>query len=152
MPTISVRPGAPNKAASSFASGMIREPLNGIEAVCPVAPETLMWLASPRTAVDNLIHGHDIDGTAFGASRTLNLPGLSITVGEMAAALQRVAGAEVAQRIRWARDEAVVRIVNSWPGDFVASRALAMGFKRDVSFDDIVHAYIEDELKPARTS
>jgi nucleoside-diphosphate-sugar epimerase len=147
MPTVCVRPGAPNKAASSFASGIIREPLNGIEAICPVAPDTPMWLLSPRHAIESLIHGHDIDGAQFGASRALSLPGLATTVREMVAALERVAGSEVASRIRWQPDAAIMRIVNSWPGDFDTRRANAMGFARDDDFDGIVRAYIEDELK-----
>lgn len=147
MPTVCVRPGAPNKAASSFASGIIREPLNGIEAVCPVAPETPMWLMSPRHAIDNLIHGHEVDGSLFGSSRALSLSGLATTVKEMVAALERVAGSDVVKRIRWELDPAIVRIVNTWPGDFAAARAEAMGFQRDANFDDIVRAYIEDELK-----
>lgn len=147
MPTVCVRPGAPNKAASSFASGIIREPLNGIEAVCPVAPETPMWLMSPRHAIDNLIHGHEVDGSRFGSSRALSLPGLSTTVKEMVAALERVAGSDVVKRIRWELDPAIVRIVNTWPGDFATARGDAMGFQRDANFDDIVRAYIEDELK-----
>lgn len=147
MPTVCVRPGAPNKAASSFASGIIREPLNGIEAVCPVAPETPMWLMSPRHAIDNLIHGHEVDGSRFGSSRALSLPGLSTTVKEMVAALERVAGSDVVKRIRWELDPAIVRIVNTWPGNFATARADAMGFQRDANFDDIVRAYIEDELK-----
>lgn len=147
MPTVCVRPGAPNKAASSFASGIIREPLNGIEAVCPVAPDTPMWLLSPRHAIESLIHGHDIDGAAFGASRALSLPGLATTVREMVAALERVAGSTVTGRIRYEEDPAVIRIVNSWPGNFDTARADAMGFRRDADFDSIVRAYIEDELK-----
>lgn len=147
MPTVSVRPGAPNKAASSFASGIIREPLNGIEAVCPVAPETPMWLMSPRLAIDNLIHGHDVDGSRFGSSRALSLPGLATSVKEMVAALERVAGSSVVKRIRWDQDPAIVRIVNSWPGDFEAIRAREMGFVGDADFDGIVRAYIDDELK-----
>jgi nucleoside-diphosphate-sugar epimerase len=147
MPTVCVRPGAPNKAASSFASGIIREPLNGIEAVCPVAPETPMWLLSPRHAIESLIHGHDIDDSLFGSSRALSLPGLATSVQEMVAALERVAGSNVAKRIRWEQDPAIIRIVNSWPGNFETARATALGFKRDTDFDSIVRAYIEDELK-----
>lgn len=146
MPTVCVRPGVPNKAASSFASGIIREPLNGIEAVCPVAPETPMWLLSPRRAIDSLIHGHDTDGALFGSSRALSLTGLATTVQEMVDALGRVAGADAVKRIRWEPDAAIARIVNSWPGDFQTTRADAMGFQRDGSFDDIVRAYIADEL------
>jgi D-erythronate 2-dehydrogenase len=147
MPTVCVRPGAPNKAASSFASGIIREPLNGQEAVCPVAPATPMWLLSPRHAIESLIHGHDIDGSLFGSSRALSLSGLATTVQEMVAALERVAGKQVVERIRWAQDPAIIKIVNSWPGNFDTRRANAMGFKRDADFDSIVRAYIDDELK-----
>ena len=146
MPTVCVRPGAPNRAASSFASGIIREPLNGVDAVCPVAPQTIMWLASPSVAIANTIHGHEVDGAHFGLSRILSLPGLSVTVGEMAAALERVAGSATAARIIWERDPAIERIVNSWPGDFATDRADAMGFARDAAFDDIVRAHVEQEL------
>lgn len=146
MPTVCVRPGAPNKAASSFASGIIREPLNGLEATCPVSPETPMWLLSPRYAINSLIHGHDIDASNFGSSRALSLPGLATTVREMVAALERVAGANVVKRIRWEEDPAIIRIVNSWPGDFITKRADAMGFERDTDFDSIIRSYIEDEL------
>jgi nucleoside-diphosphate-sugar epimerase len=147
MPTVCVRPGAPNKAASSFASGIIREPLNGLEAICPVSRETSLWLVSPSKAIENLIHGHEIDSQLLGASRALNLPGLSVTVGEMAAALERAAGAKTAQLIRWQADAAIERIVNSWPGSFITTRADAMGFKRDASFDAIVKNYINEELQ-----
>jgi nucleoside-diphosphate-sugar epimerase len=147
MPTVSVRPGLPNKAASSFASAIIREPLNGIEAVCPVAPETPMWLVSPRTAIEHLIHAHEIDGSQLGFSRALNLPGLATSVSEMVAALERVAGAEVVKRIRWESDPAIRRIVNSWPGDFVTARADALGFSHDASFDAIIQSHIDDEMQ-----
>lgn len=146
MPTVCVRPGAPNKAASSFASGIIREPLNGVEAVCPVAGETPIWLQSPRMAIQSLIHGHEVDAKLFGGSRALSLPGLSVTVQQMVDALGRVAGGDVVKRIRWERDPAIIRIVNSWPGNFDTQRANAMGFQHDADFDSIVRAYIEDEL------
>ena len=100
LPTISVRPGRPNAAASSFASGIIREPLNGEAAVCPVAPDTRLWLMSPPTAIECLIAAHELPAEALGANRIVNLPGISVTAGEMAAALERVAGSEVAGRIR----------------------------------------------------
>ncbi len=148
MPTISVRPGAPNKAASSFASGIIREPLNGQEAICPVGGDTRMWLMSPRQAIRNLIHGHELDAGRFEASRILSLPGLSVTVREMADALASVAGSEVAQRIIWREDEAVKRIVNSWPGNFEATRAKALGFTCDTNFSDIIRAYLQDDQTP----
>lgn len=146
MPTVSVRPGAPNRAASSFASGIIREPLDGREAICPVEPDTVMWLMSPRRAVQAILHGHELDGAAFGPSRSLSMPGLSIPVRGMVAALERVAGKEVTARIRWELDPALNRMVVSWPGDFVTARADALGFQADASFDDVVRAYIADDL------
>ena len=147
MPTISVRPGAPNKAASSFASGIIREPLNGQPSVCPVSPDTRMWLMSPRKAIDNLIHGHEINGADLGLARFLSIDGLSVTVRQMVDALEQVAGADVVKLIEWKEDEAIKRIVNSWPGDFEAKRAKALGFTADSDFASIVKAHIEDEVK-----
>jgi nucleoside-diphosphate-sugar epimerase len=147
MPTISVRPGAPNKAASSFASGIIREPLSGQPAVCPVGPDTRMWLMSPRQAIANLIHGHEIDGAELGLARFLSIDGLCVTVREMVDALEQVAGPEVARLIEWKEDEAIKRIVNSWPGAFEAKRAKALGFTADANFADIVRAHIEDEVR-----
>jgi D-erythronate 2-dehydrogenase len=146
LPTISVRPGRPNAAASSFASGIIREPLNGEPAVCPVAETTRLWLMSPSTAIACLITGHEVAAEALGANRTVNLPGISVTAGGMAAALERVAGSEAAGRIRWARDDRIERIVASWPGAWDSARALSLGFAGDESFDAIVRSYIEDEL------
>ncbi len=145
MPTVCVRPGVPNKAASSFASGIIREPLKGLAANCPVPPETPMWLISPHFAIENLIHGHDIDAGRFGYSRVLNLPGLCTSVSEMVAALGRIAGPEAVARISWEPDPAIMRIVNSWPGNFETTRSDAMGFARDADFDDIVRRHIADE-------
>lgn len=147
MPTISVRPGAPNKAASSFASGIIREPLNGQPSVCPVTPETRMWLMSPRQAIANLIHGHEINGADLGLARFLSIDGLCVTVKDMVDALEQVAGADVVKLIEWKEDEAIKRIVNSWPGQFEAKRAKALGFTADASFADIIRAHIEDEVK-----
>jgi nucleoside-diphosphate-sugar epimerase len=147
MPTISVRPGAPNKAASSFASGIIREPLNGQPSVCPVALETRMWLMSPRKAIDNLIHGHEIIGADLGLARFLSIDGLSVSVRQMVDALEQVAGADVVKLIEWKEDEAIKRIVNSWPGSFEAKRAKALGFTADSDFAGIVKAHIEDEVK-----
>jgi nucleoside-diphosphate-sugar epimerase len=146
LPTISVRPGKPNKAASSFASGIIREPLNGEQSACPVAPETRVWLLSPRKAIEGLLLGHELPAQALGSSRVVNLPGVCVTAREMLAALERVAGTEAAKRVRWERDAAIDRIVASWPGAWDARRAEALGFKADTDFDSIVRAYIEDEL------
>ena len=146
LPTISVRPGKPNQAASSFASGIIREPLNGQPAICPVAPDTRLWLLSPRKVIASLIHGYTLSAEVLGKSRTVNLPGISVTVAEMVAALERVAGKQVAARVGWAHDPVIDRIISSWPGAWDASRAAALGFVGDADFDDIVRAYIEDDL------
>ncbi|MCX7174281.1 MAG: SDR family oxidoreductase [Proteobacteria bacterium] len=146
LPTISVRPGKPNKAASSFASGIIREPLQGEEAICPVSPETRLWLLSPRLAIESLIVGHELEAAALEGGRSINLPGVSVTVAEMVAALEKVAGPATVQRIRWQTDPMVERIVGSWPGRWDASRAEALGFSCDSDFEGIVRAYIEDDL------
>jgi nucleoside-diphosphate-sugar epimerase len=147
LPTISVRPGKPNKAASSFASGIIREPLNGEEAVCPVPPETRLWLLSPRAAIVALLKGHELAAASLQDSRTINLPGLSVRVADMIAALQRVAGDDVVQHLRWERDPTVERIVGGWPAAWDTSRARALGLEGDADFDSIVRAYVEDDLK-----
>jgi nucleoside-diphosphate-sugar epimerase len=144
LPTISVRPGKPNKAASSFASGIIREPLNGEAAVCPVATDLRLWLLSPRGAIASLIAGHELAGEMFGASRTVNLPGLSVSVGEMIAALEDVAGSDVTTRISYAPDPAIERIVKSWPGAWDTARAEALGLTADVDFASIIRAYMDD--------
>lgn len=145
LPTISVRPGKPNKAASSFASGIIREPLNGEAAVCPVGTDLRLWLLSPRGAIASLIAGHELPGAAFGASRTVNLPGLSVSVGEMIAALDEVAGSDVTARISHAPDAAVERIVRSWPGAWDTARAAALGLTADADFAAIIRAYVDDQ-------
>jgi len=152
LPTISVRPGKPNQAASSFASGIIREPLNKEAAVCPVTPDTRLWLLSPRQAIENLIWAHDLGAEAFAQTRVLNLPGVSVSVGEMVEALGKVAGQETVDRIRWESDAVVQRIVGSWPGRWDMKRAQALGFKGDLDFESIVRAYIADDLQDALTS
>ena len=144
LPTISVRPGRPNQAASSFASGIIREPLNGEEAICPVPLDTRLWLLSPRSAVAALIAGHELDGTALGDNLAVNLPGLSVTVAEMIAALTRVAGSEIAARIRHAPDATITRIVGGWPAAWDTARAERLGFTGDASFDAVIRAHRED--------
>lgn len=146
LPTVTVRPGKANKAASSFASGIIREPLNGVVSVCPVPPDTKVWALSPRSTVHNLIHAHELDSAAFGSAGAVNLPGLTTTVGEMVAAMGRVAGAETMKRVEWKEDPAIMKLVRTWPGDFVTTRAEKMGFVHDASFDDVVKAYMEEEL------
>jgi D-erythronate 2-dehydrogenase len=141
LPTISVRPGKPNRAASSFVSGIIREPLNGEPAVCPVAPDVRLWLSSPATAVENLLHAHSIPAGSLTGNRTINLPGLSVTVGEMMETLKRVAGSDVAARVRFERDPVVETIVASWPGRFDTARAVSLGFRGDIDFESIVRSY-----------
>jgi nucleoside-diphosphate-sugar epimerase len=141
MPTICVRPGAPNRAASSFASGIIREPLAGQDATCPVSPDSVLWLMSPTRAVDNLLHGCVLDTQALGTPRVLNLPGLSVNVRGMVAALERFAGKSVSDRVRWQPDPSVARIVDSWPGRFEATRATALGFRADADFEEIIRAH-----------
>lgn len=146
LPSIVVRPGKPNKAASGFFSGIIREPLAGQEAVLPVADDVLHWHASPRSAVGFLIHAAGLSRTKLGARVNLTMPGVCCTVGEQIAALRRVAGDKVASRIRRAPDELVERIVSGWPRRFDARRAAALGFKVEASFDEIIRAHIDDEL------
>ncbi len=145
LPTISVRPGKPNAAASSFASGIIREPLNGETAVCPVAGSTRLWLLSPRKAIECLIAGCEIGAEALGNQRTINLPGLSVSVDDMIDALREVAGEEVVKRIEWQADPRVEKIVGSWPGQWNTSRATQLGLAGDRTFADVIRGYIEDE-------
>jgi nucleoside-diphosphate-sugar epimerase len=147
LPTISVRPGRPNAAASSFASGIIREPLNGEPAVCPVGADTRLWLLSPRGAIQALIAGCELDADAIADRTPINLPGVSVTAVEMVQALREVAGDEVADRISWQADARVERIVGSWPGRWDTSRATRLGLTGDGSFADIVRAYMADDLK-----
>ena len=146
LPTISVRPGRPNAAASSFASGIIREPLNGEAAVCPVGADTRLWLLSPRGAIQALIAGCELQADAVADRAPINLPGVSVTVADMAQALREVAGDEVADRITWQADERVERIVGSWPGRWDTTRATRLGLKGDNSFADIIRAYQADDL------
>ena len=146
LPSIVVRPGKPNKAASGFFSGIIREPLNGQEAILPVPDSVLHWHASPRSAVGFLIHAAGLSREALGPRINLTMPGVCCTVGEQIEALRRVAGDKVVARIRRAPDELVARIVAGWPSRFDPKRALALGFTVEASFDDIIHAHIEDEL------
>ena len=146
LPTICVRPGKPNLAASGFFSNIIREPLAGQDAVLPVDERVRHWHASPRAAVGFLLHAAHLAPSALGQRRTLTLPGLSCTVGEQIAALRRVAGDQVAERIRHVPNETIMRIVSGWPQNFDPQRALALGFKAEQSFDDIIHIHIEDEL------
>lgn len=144
LPTVVVRPGKPNRAASSFASSIIREPINGETAICPVAPETLLWLMSPAMTVRNILHGLSLPAEALNAGRVINLPGLSITVAEMLAALSQVCGPRVAACVTLALDPAIEAIVNSWPGNFSADYAQALGFTADPDFESVIKAFIDE--------
>lgn len=146
LPNIVVRPGRPNKAASSFFSSIIREPLAGEDAVLPVEDTISNWHASPRAATGFLIHAANLDGNELGPRINLTMPGVCCTVAEQIAALRRIAGDRVAARIRHAPDPLIARIVGGWPSQFEARRALALGFKAENSFDDIIRVHIDDEL------
>ena len=146
LPTICVRPGKPNKAASGFFSNIIREPLAGQEAVLPVSEDVRHWHASPRSAVNFLIHAAEIDGAKVGPRRTLSMPGVSATVGEQIDALRKVAGDNVVKRIRREPDAVIMKIVEGWPRNFAPVRAPALGFEAEKSFEDIIRIHIEDEL------
>jgi nucleoside-diphosphate-sugar epimerase len=147
LPTICVRPGKPNKAASGFFSNIIREPLAGEGAVLPVSENVRHWHASPRSAVGFLVHAGTMDTAAMGARRNLSMPGLAATVGEQIAALERVAGKNVTARIRREPDPAIISIVDGWPRQFDTQRALKLGFTTaEKTFDDIIRIHIEDEL------
>ena len=146
LPTICVRPGKPNRAASGFFSSIIREPLNGLTAVLPVPDDTRHWHASPRSAVGFLLHAAAIDTRALEERRCLTMPGVSVTVAEQIEALRRVAGEEVVRRIRREPDETIMRIVAGWPRNFDTRRANGLGFEADTDFEEIIRIHIEDEL------
>jgi len=147
LPTVVVRPGRPNRAASTFASSMIREPLSGREAICPISPDTVMALASPRRIVAGLLHAHDLPGGALGANRSLQLPGFSVAVGEMAAAVRRAGGEAAYARILWEPDPQIQQIISGWPQALHAPRAEALGFTADNGIDEVVAAFVEDDLE-----
>jgi D-erythronate 2-dehydrogenase len=147
LPTICIRPGVPNKAASGFFSGILREPLSGKEALLPVSEDVRHWHASPRSAVGFLVHAATMDTAAIGPRRNLTMPGLSATVGEQIAALKRVAGEKVASRIRREADPFIAGIVAGWPRNFDPRRARELGFTTaEKTFDDIIRIHIDDEL------
>jgi nucleoside-diphosphate-sugar epimerase len=150
VPTVVVRPGRPNGAASGFASGIIREPLSGIDAPLPVPPETEMWVASPRTVVGMLLRALELAPQDWGWHRSLNLPGLTVSMHEELAALRAVAGDAVAARVKPALDENVMRLVRTWAARFDTARASAMGFTADADFASIVRAYVEDNPQAVR--
>ncbi len=146
FPTICVRPGKPNLAASGFFSGIIREPLSGNEAILPVSEDVRHWHASPRAAIGFLFHAAGMDTGPLGQRRNITLPGVSCTVGEQIAALGRAAGTKATSLIRRAPNETIIKIVAGWPRNFEAKRSMELGFKAESSFDEIIRVHIEDEL------
>ncbi len=146
LPTICVRPGKANLAASSFFSGIIREPLNGLGAVLPVPGTVRHWHASPRSAARFLTHAAELDTGLLEGRRALNLPGVSCTVAEQIEALRAVAGNNAVALIKPQPDPAIMKIVGGWPRDFVPERALALGFRAEADFAEIVQTYIDDDL------
>jgi len=146
LPTVTVRPGKPNKAASSFASGIIREPLSGVDAICPVARTTRMWVTSPRSVIANIIKGHEAPATAFAHTRSVNVPGILAPVEAMVAALRKVAGDAVADRVKWQFDPAIDKIVATWAANFAPKLGYALGMTSDTDFEGIVRAYIADDM------
>ncbi|MFC4244093.1 D-erythronate dehydrogenase [Gryllotalpicola reticulitermitis] len=140
--TVSVRPGRPNAAASSFLSGLIREPLAGERAACPVPPDTEVALSSPTKTVQGLLRAVEVSDGEWGSRTAMNLPALTTTPAEMVAALARVAGTEVAALVDWTHDDAIAAIVTSWPARFRPARATALGLEPETSFDDIIRAYL----------
>ncbi|HVY08096.1 MAG TPA: D-erythronate dehydrogenase [Burkholderiales bacterium] len=145
LPTIVVRPGKPNLASTSFASGMFREPLNGVECEVPVEDSTEMWILSPGRVLDAFVHAHDLPASSWGTQRALALPGITFSVREGVDALRGIAGEDVAKRVVFKRDDRINRMVRSFPGRFRTDRALGMGFKADQDIGSIVRDYIRAE-------
>jgi nucleoside-diphosphate-sugar epimerase len=148
LPTVCVRPGRPNLAASSFVSGIIREPLRGESAVCPVSPDLALFLSSPDTVVRNLEHAATLDTEKL-TWRTINLPGITVTVGQMLESLARLSGEATAARVSFKSDDSINRIVTSWPSALDNSRALQLGFTADNNFDDFIQQHIADHIPTA---
>jgi D-erythronate 2-dehydrogenase len=146
LPTICVRPGTPNLAASGFFSSIIREPLNGQDAVLPVSTDVRHWFASPRSAIGFLLHAATLDGARLRDRRCLTMPGVSATVADEIEALRRIAGEDAVRRVHHRPDEAIMRIVAGWPRAFEARSARALGFTAEADFDEIIRVYVEDEL------
>jgi nucleoside-diphosphate-sugar epimerase len=142
LPTIVVRPGKPNLAASSFASGIIREPLAGVVSECPVPDTTGVWILSPRRVVEAFLHAHDLPSSAWPTTRVVNLPGITLSVRQMIDAMGRVAGGEAVDRVKFVPDARIQGIVKTWPVRFRTDRALAMGFRADDDFESIVKDHL----------
>jgi nucleoside-diphosphate-sugar epimerase len=150
LPTVIVRPGRPNKAASSFVSGIVREPLLGLDTTCPVGSDFAIWVCSPRRAVDWFLHAATLDTAPLGIDRGINPPGLSVTVGELLAALEQVGGAEARARVRFVPDAAIEAIVAGWPAAFAATRARALGFSAQEGAAEVLQAFLADDLEATR--
>ena len=148
LPTIAVRPGRPNRAASSFMSSIIREPLNGEPAVCPVGPDYLHYYLSPRRCVENLVRGAEIEASELGAARCVTMPGRTWSIRQMIDAMTAVAGPEPARLIEWREQPEIERIVSGWRHDYAPRKALALGLDADQSFEENVRYYLEDD-RPA---
>lgn len=146
LPTVMVRPGRPNKAASSFVSAILREPLLGLSTDCPVPPEFAVWICSPRSAMEWFLHAATMDTSAMGIDRGINPPGRSATVGKMLGALEAVAGRAAREKVGFVFDKEVFDIVVGWPAAFEAERARRLGFAEQESLEDLVRAFIEDDL------
>ena len=145
LATVTVRPGAPNSALSSFVSGIIREPLAGIDAVCPVPLDMRLWISSPDVVTGNLIHAARVPSSALGGSLSVNLPGLSVTPAQMLASLERAGGAAARARVRCEIDPAIARVVATWPGALDDRRARHLGFSADRDFDEVVAQYVRSD-------
>lgn len=146
LPTISVRPGVPNRAASSYLSSIFREPLNGIEAICPVAPDTMQYFLSPRMCIENLVIGAELQAEALGMNRCMTMPGLTLSIRQAVAAMIEVAGPEPAKLIRWEPQAEIQQMVAGWRYNYVTTKAEALGLKRDEGFADNIRYYIGEEI------
>lgn len=142
VPTVAIRPGKPNSAVSSFVSGIIREPVAGIDSVCPVPLDARLWICSPDAATANLVHAARVPAHALGPWRTVNLPGITVTPADMLDSLERLAGPEARARVRVEIDDRIARLMGAWPGAFDLTRPLALGFVKDNDVDDVVGQYL----------
>jgi nucleoside-diphosphate-sugar epimerase len=150
LPTVSIRPGKANAAASSFMSSIFRDTMQGDVSNCPASKDYPIFHTAPRTVVANFLHAAEIDGAAFGPNRNINLPGRTDTVAEMIAAMTLVAGPEPSSRITWNADPVIQKIIAGWRGHLIADKALRLGFKQDQSFADSVRWFLEDDIVKAR--
>ena len=146
LPTICVRTGLPNKAASTWASSVVREPLTGVDVVCPVTPETIMVVLSPRKTVDAFVRLHDLPPDAFGPGRTLLLNGINVTAKELEQAVGRHAGNRKVGKVSWQHDPAIQKICDGWPQGIDSKRARSLGFETDKDLDEVVRNFIADDL------